>query len=347
MAESFKELECKLNLIPVSVNWNDSLPFDLIIEKYSDSTLKDKIVILAETVKKRYKDIKVNKLDLYKVGVLADSFDLRLAYFITGNNSIDLIFHDDLNTKDWMDQFKGEVCRRQFFNLIHSYRNFKPYNSLFSISTFYTLYSSNLPIQCNKVNTYIIGKEYIVVQYLNDYGNTEYRVIKPGFEFTEYIPTIKYNSDNFQCLQFEFDNKVFTGDCVKYLFDGVDREYGNIDDGEFHLDPKEGTVWKDGDCYQEYIPKFKKDQKTKVLFSIMVKDKKVILLDNAFIWVIPDNQFISLRSIKGLENLDTDIFSISTKEKGIMVSVEPGTMECVPTVVFQQFLTRNILNRII
>lgn len=342
MAESFIELEQKLGLTPISVKWNDSLPLDSIIEKYSKTGLKDKIKVFAGVVKKKYADPKVNKVDLYNIGMLAESIDLKIAYFITGNNSIDLIFHDSLNTKEWMDQFKGEVCRRQFFNLIHSYRNFKPYTSLFSISTFYNLYSSNLPIQCNKVNTYILNKEYIVVQYLNDYGYPEYRVIKPGFEFVEYTPVVKYNPTVFQSLQFEFDGKVFIGDCVKYLYDGVDKDPEIIDVDGFHIDAKNRFVWKDGDCFKTSISAdLKRD--TQVILSFTVRDKKVVLLDNALIWIIPDNRFISLCSFEGLRTLNTDIFSISTKERGMMISLESNTMEYVPTNIFQQFLQQLIM----
>lgn len=345
MLESFEALCAELNLIPISVFWNSPFPFDIIVKHYSKSEMRNKIDLFINAVKRKYPDAKVNNLDLYNIGLLAETFDIMIAYFVTGNNSIFLIFHDGLNTKEWMDQFKEKVCRRVFFSLIHSYRNFKNYTSLFPLSTFHNLYSSNLPIQCNKVNLYILNKEYILVQYLNDAGNPNYRVIKPGETFEEFIPKVSYDSSKFNCLRFEFDGKVFTGDCVKYLFDGIDKTYGTIDDGCYHIDPKEGVVWCDGDDLVEYIPKFKKDPKVGVVFSTMITNKKVTLLDNGTIWILPDNQFINLKSIKGLETLNQDIFSISTEKRGIMVSLEPNTVECVPKNIFLRFLIKILFNK--
>ena len=340
MAESFEQLSSLLGIKTISVDWNDPFPFDKVL------TLNNhvhNIRTFLGAVRKKYPDAKINNQDLGNIGILAESFDIMLAYFITGNNTIDLVFHDGLNTKEWMDQFKGQVCRRQFFNLIHSYRNFKPYHSLFPFSTFYNLYSSNLPIQCNKVNTYILNKEYIVIQYLNDAGSPDYRVIKPGEVFSEFIPLVTYNPSNFNSIKFEFDNKVFIGDCVKYLFDGIEREYGNIDEGSYHIDPREGTVWCDEDSLIEYIPRFKKDPKITKLLSVVINNKKVVLLSNATLWVLPDNQFIPLVSIPGLKYINQDIFSISSEDKGIMVSLEPNTMECVPQNIFVHFLVENIV----
>ena len=181
------------------------------------------------------------------------------------------------------------------------------------------------------------------MQYLNDAGSPDYRVVKPGETFEEFIPKITYDPSKFNSLKFEFDNKVFTGDCVKYLFDGVEREYGVIKDGCFHLDPREGLVWCDGDSTVETIPKFKKDHKTEVVFSTFINKKKVVVLDNGTLWILPDNYFVNLRSLKGLENLNTDFFSLSTEKKGIIISLEPNTMECVPKNVFQRFLTTRLL----
>jgi hypothetical protein len=345
MVESFKELCAELNLIPVYVNWNEDFPFFSVMECYSKTPIEEKINSFIQAVKKKYPDARINNMDLYNLGLLADSFDLMLAYFVSSNTTIGLIFHDGTNTKEWMDQFKDKVNRRIFFSLVHSYRNFKNYVSPFPLSIFYNLYPSTLPNQCSKVKTYVLNKEYILVHYINDAGNPDYRVIKPGEVFEEFIPTVKYDPSKFNCLQFEFDNKVFTGDSAKYLFDGVEREYGIINEGCYHIDPREGVVWCDGDDYVENIPGMKTDPKLSIVFSTMINNKKVILLDNAMLWILPDNQFIRLKSIKGLETINADLFALSSEKKGIMVSLEPNTIECVSKNIFIRFLKTMLFSK--
>ena len=223
MVNSFSELEAKLNIRAIPTSWNSPFPVEKIKASYKRSEFEVSVNAFLIECQKKYPDAKVNTVDLFYLGLLAESFDLLLAFFITGNNSIDLFIQNNVNTKEWMNQFKGEVPRRQFFELIHNCKNIKEYNSLFPISTFYNLYSSKLPIYCNKVNVSTLSNEYILIQYMNDIGDPQYRVIKfDNYSFIELTPVIEYNPSNFNSITLKVDGKTFIGDCLKYLWNGID-----------------------------------------------------------------------------------------------------------------------------
>ena len=350
MVTSLSELVSELSLQAVPTFWNCQFPFDDIKKAYHGTDKESLVDSFIDIASKRFPIARVNTKDFLDLGLLAETKKLILAYMVTGNNSISLFIQNLVDTREWMSQFRDIVTRRQFFTLIHSCRNTKQYSSLFQFSSFYNLYSPKLPSTCSRVNIHILSKDYILVQYINDYDKPDYIVIKVG-ELFEYItPVVEYDPSKFLSLTLRVEDKIFVGDSIKTLKDPstfpveetnkvIDITYGNT---IYSLDPKDGVVWNNWDREELVIPKFRSMKDVGVLASYEHKGMLIILLTNGVIWTLPNNKFVNVNSIKGLESMNLDIFSISSQEKGVYISTEGTIVESVPFSVFIRFVIQSL-----
>lgn len=348
MIESFAELKETFGLKTILVKWNQDFPIEGIREIYKDTKGFLSLFHFLDYLENTYSNLKVNTRDFYIIGKIAESYDIMISYLITGNNDIELLIRKGTNTKEWLDLFKeGGVARKAFFALVHSFNCLHKYITPFTDSTFYNLYSPHLLTSCVKVNTYILNREYILVQYLNDYAMPEYRVIKPGKVFQEWVPEIVYTPSKFNCITITVDGEVFVGNQIKNLWnkepDIVDEIKIEYNQAIFTFCPRNGSYfYKDlVDGYVsdiEYVRRYKNDPYINQIFSMDVNGKRVVLLSNGLVWIIPDNKMVDLRSFGDLHDLNIDLFRLSSEEKGIMVSLTNTTIECVPTDTFKRIL---------
>lgn len=352
MANSLNELKQTLNIKTISVEWNDSFPDYMLKSTYIDTPIYNDVLELQSTLSEEYHRIKITRKGLYRLGLLAEMHNLELAYFVIDAINIELFFYPKLeSTKQWLEIFKEHLTRRQFFNLVKSYNTIKQYNSMFEMASYFQLTSPERPLNYGKPNVIKLNNDYILIQYPNDVFSPTYRVIKPGLKFEQFRPSINYDNTTFDCITLDVDDKHFTGDSIKHLWDGNEKTINKIEikhkDTKQTLDAQEGllTIIKDDIIKNERniirdipIEKFKRDATTKIILDKTFKDKRAILLSNGFIWYVDEYRFFNIKNIKGFENLNTDLFSMSSEKKGIILSLDENSIECVPSIVFEKIM---------
>lgn len=355
MANSLNELKQTLNIKTISVEWNDNFPDYMLKSTYIDTPIYNDILELQNTISEECHRIKITRKGLYRLGILAEMHNLELAYFVIDAINIELFFYQKLeSTKQWLEIFKEHLTRRQFFNLVKSYNTIKQYNSMFEMSSYFQLTSPERPLNFGKPNVIKLNNEYILIQYPNDVFSPTYRVIKPGIKFEQFRPTINYNNNSFDCITLDVDNKHFIGDSIKHLWDGIQKEQNNniiqINHNKMihTLNTEDATltielVDKQNNNTSKHITtleKFRKDNNTKIILDKTYKDKRIILLSNGYVWNVDEFKFINLKSIKEFENLNLILFNMSSEEKGIILSLDENSIECVPSIVFEKFMLK-------
>lgn len=354
MANSINELKKALNLTTVRVKWNDPFPFNELIDLNKDNPVLNERIerFSAQISMHRLDNSCVNKKDLTKIGTIADACDITLAYFVTTPLAIDIFFYEKMETEDWLAMFKTHCTRRQFFKLVYTLRNIKYLADDFALANYYQMISPSLPLGYSAAAKRI-DDDYIIVSYTHDVESPILRVIKikdNGFETL--IPEIHCDLNEFNSITLKFDGKTYSGDSIKTLFDGKEKEYGESTvctafNDEFHiLDAENGTVQiqsltgnHDNDDYFS-IEKFRKTTKISVILEVKRNNKKALLLNNGYIWFLHDDTFKDILSISGLEHLNLDIFMMSSVKKGIVLSRDTNSIELVPAPVIENMIYR-------
>lgn len=349
MIETINELKETLNLKTIQADWNDNFPLYMLDSTYRGTNIHQNILALESELHEQG-TIKITRQGLYKVGLLAEIHNLIFAYIITDATTIEFFFYQKIQTNEWLDIFKQHLSRKQFFNTIKSYKNIKPYTSMFDVSTYYQLCAPDTPPSYNKTTITKINNDYILIQYNHDYFAPTYRVVKIGKQFEMFKPVLTYKYNAFDSLTLKVDGKEFKTDSTKRFIYETEKEKKLIThfDGVntyYHLDPEtaELKIISKDDGFEQtiQIEKFKRDPHTKVILAKEYKNKQLILLSNGFVWNVQEDSFTNLKTIEGLEDLNTEILSMSSKEKGIVLSLDPNSIELVPTVVFEKFLFKH------
>lgn len=345
MVKSLEELKSELNIKTISVDWNECFPYYMLESTYKNDSFYENICLFVNALSEQPRYY-INRKGLYQLGVLAEVFDLLLAYFVIDYKSIELFFYPKKATNEWLETFKKHLNRRQFFNTVKSYRTIKKYNSYFDISSYYQLCSPDIPSYNGKPNVIKLNNDYLLIQYPNDVYSSDYKVIKIGTKFETLNPKISFNSDVFECITLKVEDKVFTGDSIKHLWDGTERtknviniKFKNID---YTLTPETGLLRSyDSETNTERedeIEKFKVDAYTFIISVREYKGKTAAILSNGFIWYLDDNRFLNLKSIPGFEHLDVEIFGMSSEKRGIILRMDENSLENVPCSVFEKLL---------
>ena len=356
-AKSIAEVKKELNLKTVRVEWNDPFPAkELLNVNKSDNILHPRLEAFCEQMIQHGLDrSKVTRKDLVKLCALADANDLIMAYIVTEPTAIEIFCHEKVRTDAYLAEFKPLMARRLFFNMFQSLRNVKDVNDDFSLSQYYQLASPNLPFG---YDAYIkkIDNDYILVSYRHDVLPPIHRIVrvtKRGFE--SFTPEVSFNPEVFDSITMKFDGKTYTGDSLRTLWDGTERE--SKDDertlcytykNEFYiLDSEKATVQVQSltsdhsfDDFFDDLDHFRKTAKIDIILEVSRNDKRALLLSNACIWFVDDCSFVNLLSLEGLKTLNTELFTMSSKEKGIVISRDNNGIELVPSTIFENLIYR-------
>ena len=352
MANSIKEVKEILGIKSVRAEWNDPFPREQLLSiNAGDSSLCDKIKrFYSHLDKHNLSACKVDRRDLCKICQIADVCDLMLAYIVTEPIAIELFFWHKIETSDWLAQFKQHCTRRQFFSLFQTLKNVKPANSDFTLSQFYQLVSPNLPLGYT-ASTFKLDNNHIIVAYRHDVEKPILRVIEISEDgFKSFEPEVYTNMEVFDSIEIKFNGKTYQGDSLKTLWDGTERGYQDKEtisvnyEGCSHiLNTVDGTVefddGKDGYDFFE-IEKFRRGKNVDIILEVDRHNKKALLLSNGFIWVLNDDTFYDIKGFSGLEQINLDLFSMSSKDKGIVVSKDATCIELVPCSIFADIIYR-------
>ena len=350
MATSIREIKDILNIKSVRAEWNDPFPRDQLLSVNSDDpSLCDKIKkFYAQIDKHNLSVCYVTRRDLCIICQIADACDIMLAYIVTEPTAIELFFWHRMETVDWLAQFKPLCTRRQFFALVQTLKNIKPASCEFTLSQYYQLVSPNLPFGYT-TNTVKLDKDHLIVVYRHDVLSPIFRVVEISNNgFKSFTPEIKTNMESFESIILEFNGKTYRGDSLKTLWDGNERGYEDRNTisieygGKTHiLNTVEGTVEfsdNDGDFFE--IEKFRRAKNIDIILEVNRHNKKAVLLSNGFVWILHNDTFCDVRSFSGLDQLNLDLFSMSSLEKGIVISRDANSIELVPCAIFSDLIYR-------
>jgi len=364
MVKSFDEVKSILNIKTLKVEWNDTIPSADFKKLCADKDIKfyNPYINQIETISKKEiynqslsklekalsnQSIPVNRRALYQLGVLAENFDLLLTYFVINPTTIEMFFYPKMeNIKEWFEMFKSLVTRRQFFNLVKSYKTIKNTDSVFSNSCFYQISSPEQPDYCSNVYFSKLNNDYIVVQYKLDIDKPVYRVIKLGKEFKTLVPEVVYDG-SLEGITLTVEGKKFVGDSIKHLWNGVDKVKKNIEI-EFNkfyysLDTDNAILYiddgEDGKYNEEIqIEKFKKDLYAYIVLDRTINHTRMIVLSNGYVWNVNHDKFFNLAGNPALIGLNTEVFSMSSEEKGVFLCFDGNSVERVPVEDFDKIL---------
>lgn len=352
MANSIKEIKEILNIKTVRAEWNDPFPRkQLLSVNTGDRALCDKIKrFYVNLDKHNLSACMVNRRDLCKLGQLADACDLMLVYIVTEPTAIELFFWNKMETADWLAQYKPHCTRRQFFSLFQTLKNVKPANSEFTLSQFYQLVSPNLPLGYT-ASTFKLDNNHIIVAYRHDVEKPILRVIEISEDgFKSFEPEVSTNMEVFDSIEVKFNGKTYRGDSLKTLWDGIERGYQDRDtisveyDGKTHiLNTVDGTIeFNDGNGGYDFfgIEKFRRGKNIDIILEVDRHNKKALLLSNGFVWILNDDTFYDIKKFSGLEQINFDIFSMSSTDKGIVISKDASCIELVPCSIFSDLIYR-------
>lgn len=356
-AKSIDEVKKELNLKTVRVEWNAPFPIKALLDvNKSDTILRPRLEDFFEQMNRHGLDrSRVTRKDLVKLCALADANNLIMAYIVTDPTAIEIFCHKKVRTDEYLAEFKPLMHRRTFFNMFQSLKNVKEVDDDFSLSQFYQLASPNLPLG---YDSYIkkIDNDYILVCYKHEVLPPIHKIVKitnRGFE--TFTPEVSFNKEVFDSITMKFDGKTYSGDSLKTLWDGVERENNNDKKtlcyaykNEFYiLDPEKATIQVQSltndhsfDDFFDDLPHFKKVPKIEIIAEVTKNNKIALLLSNACIWFVDDFYFVNLNSIEGMKALNADLFTMSSKERGIVVSRDNNSIELVPCPVFENLIYR-------
>lgn len=331
MVNSFEELEQLKGLIPVTIEWGGVIPFETIIKEYSRTgMLKD-----IQSFVKESKELKLNVFSsatIQKLGLIAESNNLILAYFIVDALNVHLIFYPLCPTDEWLSLFKDVTFRRTFFNYIHTYKQtkvFEPYPN----TDYYQLINVMLP---NDWSTDIItlNKQYILTRITSDFEQpiiSVYKVGKTGL--TKVNHTINFHKNLFNHIELIVEDTVFTGSSFSTLWDGVEKNKDSIltysssnNKLKYSLDTDQCIVQVVDYLKFERrfysIPRF---VQTKSIEIIKEFSDNSILLNNGFIWYRDTNEFKNVHA--AFPNIDIKILNTSANSDYVIISRIKGGIE--------------------
>ena len=351
MCNTFEELKTALNIKTIRCSWNDEFPRFMLETTYNGCDIDSDVRKLSCLLYDNNMSVKITRNGLRKLGVAAELCNLITAYFVCDETYIELFFYPKMATNEWLAVFKQHLTRRQFFNFVKSYKTLKAYNCFSNSSSYYQLIAPDLPPDTS-VNVVKLNDEYILLQYLNDVFSPKYKVVKPGFKFKAFDASLSYKDGFFNSIELMFDNKVFKGDSIRHLYDGTVKQKSSItvdikDDNGFnvryellpematldkYVENEEGNYTFDS---QIVIEKFRRNAYARIILDKNYKGKRIIVLSNGMVWYPDEEKFVSIRSIKGLENLDFEVFEMSNRENGVFLKLDENSIECVPIVEFE------------
>lgn len=366
MIKSFDELKKLINIKTIRVEWNNFVSASNIKNLYIDSDISfynpsippedREIIAKKENYNQRLarlesaisnQTIPTNRRSLYQLGVIAENYDLILAYFVVSPTDIELFFFPKFeNNRDWFDMFKNLVTRRQFFNLVKSYKTIKNTYSVFDNSIFYQLFSPEQPDYCSNVAISKLNNDYVLVQYKLDIDKPVYRIVKFGKELKTFVPDIYYNN-TLEGITLKVDGHIFSGDSVKHLWDGNPKEKNTIEiefnKFYYNLDTENSTLYicdTNDELYKEelQIEKFKKDPYAFIVLDRTINHTRMIVLSNGFLWNVNHDKFFNLANNPALTGLNTEIFSMSSTERGVFLCFDGNGVEQVPVEAFDKLL---------
>lgn len=329
MVNSFEELEQLLGITPVNTEWGREFPFDAVMNVYKSSQIGKRILAFI----KKAKGFGLNTLSfvtIHKLGMLADSEGLILAYFVTSPTHVHLFFYPQCTTDKWMSQFKEHTTRRMFFDYIRTYKQTKTYEPLPN-SLCYQILNTMVPSEWN-LSSMALGDKYILSKITSDFEPTKlkvYKITDDGLVDVDY--TVKYHPTTYNHIELHVENNVFIGTSFTLLWDGVESVEtsdleASTDTQKMILNPETGIVQVFDYAKFERrfytIPKFGVKKNCCIIRKLPDNN---LLLNNGWVWNTEKNTFKNISTL--LPNQDIKILNLSSSSKWVVLSPQRGFIE--------------------
>lgn len=330
MARSASELESILGIIPIEVTMGGVIPYTEILNTYKETPLGDKIQNFV-TQAKELKFVEFSFRTIQKLGLLAESYDLILAYFILDPFKVHLFFHPICTTEQWMALFKEHTTRRVFFDYIKTYKQTRVYEPISIKSICTQLLNTMCP---NDWSTSILplNDKYLMVRVTSDFSEQSIMIYK--IDFPGFLP-VKYELDfypnQFNRIELKVEDTVFVGPTFTSLWDGKESECSPIISvsnkmNKYLLDAEKGIlqVLNFNKFTRSYyvIPKFSVKKNCCILKKLT---EKLLLLNNGWVWNTENNTFKNTLHL--FQNQDLKILSMSATTFWVVISPIKGFVE--------------------
>lgn len=220
------------NIIPVRIEWNKPFPYQEILYMYKETNLFAALNSLFEKVHELGDVIIPNGFIttqevLNNIGYIAKDFGLLLSTISKDMNHTDLFFSEYMDTATWMETWKPVLTRKQFFDMIQTYRGNAKISRLHTLSKMYHLQnptlrsgivSNSVPLNENTILTYYTSdydKPITEVISIEDDGLIKYRNHK-----VTYYPDDLYPIE----LVIDGDENIYHGVTFNNIFSAEVKE---------------------------------------------------------------------------------------------------------------------------
>ena len=348
MVRSISELKSTLNLVTIKMDWNEPFPEEQqLLEKTKGTDLYSSMVAFVEALKASKMDkMTLTRNSIRRFGILAESCGIFLGIINDKPDYIELLFMRYESPDKRMEKLNPLLTRKQFFNKILSYDNFKEYPELLTTNSKYIQLSAPKTPDGYSAKLIKLNKDLILVKYNSDFREPVLKCLRvmDNGSITTVEAKAEYNKDEFDAITLKIGDKTFTGESFTRLWDGVEKQ--EIDkhikikhrDCLYSLDTLTGNI-----CITDYktatkqvftFDKFRKQTNgVSVCVTADIENKCYALLDNGYIWFVTENKLLDLKTYFDCE-INMDILSMSNSLRGVLVSKDPTSLEIVPCYEF-------------